>query len=609
MARVTGKKFKNLIRLIRHYNHRYRRLIRLITGLAVFSALANAAVPYLSGALIDAIIEPEPVAIGAYTILLPWVILVVWLVIQLAVTVTDWFIKIKSAEVGAGVFFDYFTRGFSHILYLPMSFHKKEKSGSVARKIDMAGSKLERFYGEIIFDLLPQFMSIIVALVLVFWIQPLFAAILIVSILVYLLVMYRQARPLAGLQRKLFKSFSAAFGRAFDAMMNALQVKQATAEEYERQRYSRMFQYANRNLWVRMLQSWAHLSFAQQIIVALTQAGIFGLSIIFVADGSLTVGELVAVNAYIALAFNPFVRLGQQWQHIQNGIIDVSEAERILAIKPEPYRPPVDRSLPSVRGEVVFDKVTFGYTADRPVLREVSFSASPGETVALVGESGVGKSTLVEMISGYYFPRRGRVSVDGVTVRRWDLKTLRQQIAVVSQDIVLFNDTITRNIAYGNRRATLEDIKQAAQMAQLEREIENFPKKWKQRVGQRGIQLSGGQRQRVAIARAILRDPAILILDEPTSELDAATEKRLEASLEELMQGRTTFIIAHRLSTVRRADKILVLKDGQIVESGCHEDLINRPDGEYRRLYQLQFGSDSYDDSLVDEKKEHIPDS
>jgi ABC-type multidrug transport system fused ATPase/permease subunit len=249
------------------------------------------------------------------------------------------------------------------------------------------------------------------------------------------------------------------------------------------------------------------------------------------------------------------------------------------------------KTLRNASGRVAFEHVTFRYDEAQPmVLNDVNFSTEPGEVIALVGESGVGKSTLVQLISGYFFPSKGIVKVEGVDTHSLNLTSLRKQIAIVPQEVALFNDTIYANIRYGAFSASEKEIITAAQRAHAHDFIEKFPNKYKQIVGERGIKLSVGQKQRIAIARAILRDPKILILDEPTSALDAGTEKLITESLEELMQGRTTFIIAHRLSTVRKADKILVFEKGQIVEAGKHDELIQRKDGVYRKLYEYQIG-------------------
>ena len=303
----------------------------------------------------------------------------------------------------------------------------------------------------------------------------------------------------------------------------------------------------------------------------------------------MTLGELLAFNAYAAMIFGPFVTIARNWQTIQNGIINIQETEKILEMDTENYHPENAINL-DLRGDIELRNVNFYYDKEKPVLQDISFSVKAGEIIALVGESGVGKSTLIDLISAYHFPIDGEVLIDGHDIRRINLNQLRSQIAVVPQEVVLFNDTIRTNIKYGNFNSTDEEMMVASKKAHALDFIERFPDKWEQIVGERGVKLSVGQKQRVAIARAILRNPKILILDEPTSALDAGSEKIITQSLEELMAGKTTFIIAHRLSTVRKADKIIVFKEGRIIESGKHADLIHMDGGEYKRLYDLQIG-------------------
>ena len=322
----------------------------------------------------------------------------------------------------------------------------------------------------------------------------------------------------------------------------------------------------------------------------MTQFIIFLVSSELVHAGTLSVGELVSFNSYAALVFGPFSILANNWIAIQNGLITLEFSEQILQTPTEQYHPIPAAKLKQVSGDILFQGVDFYYESSKPILKNITFEVKAGEVVALVGESGVGKSTLVDLISGYHFARKGKVLVDSHDVRTLDLSFLRSQIAVVPQEVVLFNDSIKTNIAYGNFGKSQEELEQAARQAHALEFIEKFPKKWGQVVGERGVKLSVGQKQRVAIARAILRNPKILILDEPTSALDAKSESIIAESLDELMRGRTTFIIAHRLSTVRQADKIIVIKDGAIAEIGRHEELIIKDGGIYKELYGLQIG-------------------
>jgi ABC-type multidrug transport system fused ATPase/permease subunit len=290
------------------------------------------------------------------------------------------------------------------------------------------------------------------------------------------------------------------------------------------------------------------------------------------------------------MIFGPFAIVSRNWQVIQNSMVSVERVNEYLTMPTEDTIDKNKKDLETVDGKIVFKNVHFSYKEEGvKVLNSVSFTVNAGETVALVGESGVGKSTTIQLLSGYYFPNKGTVFIDGQDISLIKRNSLRKHIAVVPQEVVLFNDTILNNIRYGNFEKNEEEIHNAARQAHADSFIERFPEKYNQLVGERGIKLSVGEKQRVAIARAILRDPKILILDEPTSALDPQTERQITNSLEKLMQGRTTFIIAHRLSTVRQADKIFVFDKGRIVEEGNHEQLLAQ-NGLYKKLHDLHVG-------------------
>jgi ABC-type multidrug transport system fused ATPase/permease subunit len=471
-----------------------------------------------------------------------------------------------------------------------MSFHKTKKIGEIGEKINRAAFSLETIIGRIVIDLAPQFLSIIIALVIGFYIEPLLALALLAGVIIYTIILVRSVAPIAEIQREYQTHLWRAFGDSFDLIGNAHAIKQATAEEYEAKRMSDLLKGPVLGLWGKMNKIWSNLTLAQRVIILGTQLTIFIASIIFISRGDMTVGDLLAFNAYATMMFGPFVVVGRNWQTIQNGVIQLEEAEAVLSEKQENYHPEGSDKNLKIQGNLTFDKVSFRYNEKTPVLQNINFSVKAGEIIALVGESGVGKSTLVELISGYNFANEGKVLVDGKPIETLDLIALRQQIGIVPQEVVLFNDTILHNIRYGSFSATDEEAKEAAKGAHAYDFIEKFSEKWKQTVGERGVKLSVGQKQRIAIARAILRDPKILVLDEPTSALDAGSEQIITKSLENLMKGKTTFIIAHRLSTVRKADAILVFKEGKIVEKGKHDELLKIQGGEYRRLYELQIG-------------------
>lgn len=276
-----------------------------------------------------------------------------------------------------------------------------------------------------------------------------------------------------------------------------------------------------------------------------------------------------------------------QYRTIKTAIVSFGRVVKYYDITPERDLA-ISVETKEIRGRVIFENVSFSYKRDYEILKDISFEVGEGETVAIVGESGVGKTTLVDLIGRYYLPTKGKILIDGIDIKKLRLRSLRGQMALVPQEVLLFNDTVKNNILYGNPRAKEQEIIAAAQAANAHEFIANFPQKYSQMVGERGIKLSTGQKQRIAIARAILRDPRILILDEATSALDSVSEKLVQEALDRLIQGRTTFVIAHRLSTIQHANKIIVLEKGKIVEMGAHIALMKNPDGIYRNFWELQ---------------------
>ena len=303
--------------------------------------------------------------------------------------------------------------------------------------------------------------------------------------------------------------------------------------------------------------------------------------------GGLSAGSLVVFIMYLGKMYKPMQELSKMSDTYSKAAVGYERIQEILETDGETKDLPGARPAPRFKGQIEFDRVSFGYEPERLVLRDVSFKIEPGRVAALVGPTGAGKSTIISLIPRFYDPGSGAVKIDAADIRRIRQKSLRQQMSFVLQETLLFHGTIWYNIAYGKPEATRKEILRAAEMANAQEFIDKLPQGYNTMVGERGVTLSGGQRQRIAIARAIIRDTPILILDEPSSGLDAASEKQVFEALDRLMEGRTSIVIAHRLSTIRRADIIFVVKDGEIVERGKHEELL-RAGGLYSELYTIQ---------------------
>lgn len=588
--KISRKGIRQSFSVLFSYLKKYKKETITLSLLGIVSALGNGTVPIIAGRFFDAIISSKEFTFWDYTIPLFSALLIVWAVVQIITYLMDWQINIKSENFSNTVWVDYWAKGVGHLLMLPMSYHKTKKIGEVGEKINRAAFSLETIVGRIVIDLAPQFLSIVIALSIGFYIEPYLALALVIGIAIYSFVLFRSVGPIADIQREYQTHLWKVFGDSYDLIGNAQTVKQSGTERFEFERMEGTLKGPVLSLWGKMNRVWSDLTLYQRVIILATQLTIFVASVVFINTGSMTVGDLLAFNAYATMVFGPFVVVGRNWQTIQNGVIQLEEAEAVMNEAPERYHPSGTPEHTPIKGAVSFKHVFFHYDESKPVLQDISFNANPGEVIALVGESGVGKSTLSELISGYHFPTAGTITIDGKPIKTIDLVSLRSHIAIVPQEVVLFNDTIIHNIRYGNFNASEHAVQEAARKAHAYDFIEKFPDKWHQIVGERGVKLSVGQKQRIAIARAILRNPRILILDEPTSALDAGSEKAITESLELLMKGKTTFIVAHRLSTVRKANNILVFKEGKIVESGTHNELLEREGGEYRRLYELQIG-------------------
>jgi ABC-type multidrug transport system fused ATPase/permease subunit len=577
---------KGIAGIIRH-SKPYKKNFIILFILGVISAISNGLVPFITGKFFDSLILlSETQNSNDFPL---WAsLLIVWAIIQIVSNNTDWLIDRISRVTSIKIHMNIQSAGYSRFLFLPISFHKNKQVQGLIDKINTVGWRISSILKDVI-SIVPQILSVILGLTLVTIINYKLAIILILGVLIYTILLFKIVKKAAIIDEDVHKKWSDAYNEAISPINQIDSVKHAASEEYESEKNRINFMENTYTPWVNLQFIWSNVSFFQKLVVFLTQLSIFIFSVYLIKDNIISVGELIAVNGYALMFFGPFVQLGYSWQTFQNSITSAAQAEDLFSHPVENYEPE-NAIKKEIEGEVEFKNVFFKYEDGNTVLHDINLKINKGESVALVGKSGSGKSTFVSLVCGYFFPNAGSITIDKVNTNQYSLTNLRKQIAIVPQEIALFNDTIENNIKYGNFDATIEEVIHAAKEAHLHDFILEQKDEYKTLVGERGVKLSVGQKQRLAIARAILRNPKILILDEPTSALDAMTEKFVTESLSKLMKHRTTIIIAHRLSTVRQADKIVVFEKGQIVETGNHQELSKKENGHYKQLHDYQSG-------------------
>ncbi|MGN8109014.1 ATP-binding cassette domain-containing protein [Paraburkholderia sp. 22098] len=482
-------------------------------------------------------------------------------------------------------------RTFAHLHRMSARFHTKRETGAIVRDVQKGADGIGFLLGVALFTIVPTAFEIatIVAIMVHNYAREFMIAIA-ATFVCYAAYTFVFTRRRVAFQRAVNALEAQSDGRLVDSLLNYDTVKYFATEDTETKRLSVV------------LDKWVHARTANQRALTALHVGqsaviAFGIGAIMllaaqhVVAGSMTVGDLILVNAYIIQICMPLNTLGFVFRETNDAMVNVERMFEILAARGrvgEDIDEPAAKPLVVSAGQISFEHVDFGYDPARQILRDVDFHAYPGKTLAIVGGSGSGKSTLVKLLFRLYQPNSGRILIDGQDIGHVTQKSLREAIGIVPQDTVLFNETIAYNIAYGRPSATRADVVRAARAAQLDEFIERLPDHYDTRVGERGVRLSGGERQRIAIARAILKDPRIIVFDEATSALDTRSERAIQTELTRLAQGRTSIVIAHRLSTVVDADWILVMEHGRVVEQGTHRELLTR-EGVYAKMWSLQW--------------------
>ncbi len=563
------------------YIWRYRLRVAAALTCLIGAKVANVSVPLVFKQIIDNLSATQQVLV------LPMLLLVLYGVLRFSTALFTELREMLFARVTQQAVRQVALEVFGHLHALSLRFHLERQTGGVSRDIERGTRSISSLISYTLYSILPTLVEIGLVLGILFVRYDIgFVIITLVSLVSYIVFTVKVSNWRIDIRRTVNESDSAANTRAVDSLLNYETVKYFNNEGFEARRYNEQL-LKWEDAATRSQTTLSALNLGQQAIIALGVTAMMWRATNGVVEGTMTIGDLVLVNAFLIQLYIPLNFLGVVYREIRQALTDIERMFTLLQENKEIADAPDARDLPGGPLQINFDAVDFAYDPERQILRHMDFAIQPGRTAAVVGHSGAGKSTLSRLLYRFYDVTGGAIRINGHDIRSLKQSSLRAAIGIVPQDTVLFNDSIFYNINYGRPEATREEVYAAARAAQMHDFIETLPQKYETKVGERGLKLSGGEKQRVAIARALLKNPPILIFDEATSALDSATERAIQSQLEQVALGRTTLIIAHRLSTVMNADEIIVMQTGEIIERGTHTQLL-AANGTYTRMWNLQ---------------------
>ncbi len=579
--------FSNLTKLS-PYVWRYGKRVGVALCCLLLGKFATVCTPLVLKGIIDSLDQQSDAALTSNLVVaIPLAFLVGYGALRLASGLFSELRDILFSRVRYSAMHQMAVDVLAHLHTLSLRFHLERNTGGISRDLERGTRSLASVLNLLVFSILPTIAEfLLVGGILLYRYDSILMVVIVITVLVYVAFTLSMSKWRMSFRHDMNKYDSAANGRAVDSLLNYETVKYFNNEEMEVRNYNEQLK-----LWGEAGQktqiSLSVLNFGQGAIVTVGVTIIMILAAKSVAEGEITIGDLVLINAMMLQLFIPLSILGSVYRSLQYALADMDLVIKLLEKTPEIVDTDSAAELSVSHGDVTFNNVGFYYDSNRPILKDVSLSIGAGQKVAVVGPSGSGKSTLVRLLFRFYEVTDGEITIDGQSIANCTQQSLRKAIGIVPQDTVLFNDSIRYNIGYAKPEATDQEITAAASSADLSTLLSRLPEGLDTVVGERGLKLSGGEKQRLAISRVILKAPRIIIFDEATSSLDSRSEQAILSALNTVSKNATTLVIAHRLSTIIDADKIVVLDDGRIVETGSHQTLLKQ-DGLYRKLWDMQ---------------------